>query len=137
MNKHINLKRDEKGKQSIFKAVGVGFAVSVIISALMMVIFSAVTAKIDGGSFMIPVASIVTILLAGFSGGFVSAKMYGEAGLQCGALCAGVFICIIGILNTLFVREGIGALMAVKLPLILLSSIIGGIIGVNLKRKRK
>lgn len=119
-------------------------AVSVFIGAVsgiavsMMIIIVSVVVMIKTGSMIyaavVPV-TVAAVLAGAFVGGYVSAGLNKSFGLVIGAVCGAViflaFLCI-GSLS----GGSIGIVTLLRLGLDVLSGAVGGVIGVNKKRRR-
>lgn len=107
-----------------------------VISASFLLLFSFVLSKKDLPLGFINHFTSFLIALASFSAGYIAAKNIKQRGMAVGAGC-GIVIFVITALISFLNSFEIGLLAAIKLAVSAVSGAIGGILGVNTKRKRK
>lgn len=109
----------------------------VIATIFMLFILAFVLTVKDLPAAAASVFSSLAIGFGGFIGGFFSSRKAGHKGLLFGFI-TGVFLYIIVLCASLIVTTGgFTILSLIKLAITLLSSAIGGVIGVNIKNRRK
>ncbi len=114
-----------------------GFAVGVVSFFLLLLAAAFIVGKIKPSPSVLSGLLIPVLILAGFLGGFVAAKSYGQKGLFLGG-AAGGMLGVIELLAALLVS---GAFpppeVWVKGMILLISGMIGGYFGVNQPKRRR
>ncbi len=129
MNK-TNLKIDKK----LIKASAFG----IIIGCLVIMIVTLIAALIFLKSGKMPneILGYITLAFLGIGslvGGYVSARIYKSSGIMCGAIIGISMFIITFIAGMMNFSGNIGIILLLKFVTIMLTSIIGGILGVNKK----
>jgi len=120
-----------------YKPILFGLIISVIATVLILLIFSFLLTIRDMPAMTMPVFSAVSIAIGGFLGGLFSAKKAGKNGLLYGVITGAALYVIVLIASLIVSKGGVTMLTLIKLVITLISAAIGGIIGVNLKNRRK
>ncbi|MBQ7124215.1 MAG: TIGR04086 family membrane protein [Oscillospiraceae bacterium] len=121
-------------KLSISVLIGAG--IGVLSSAILLLFMAAVLAVGNIPAMLISPATVFVLAFGSFCGGFAGAKLSGEKGLLCGAITGILFFAIVLISGGIMEKTSFGIGMAIKLSMMLISSSLGGIFGVNyIKRK--
>ena len=120
-----------------YKPLLTGLIVSVLSTMSALLIFSALLTFRDIPPVILPVLSGVAIALGGFLGGLFAARKAGKNGLFFGIITGAALFLILLIASLLISTGGLTVMTLIKLAISVLSSAIGGIIGVNLKNRRK
>lgn len=133
------MKNDAVANRSEFKkcavAVIIGLFAGVAVSIVLLLIFAAVMSFTNIPQTFIPIMSVLAAAIGSFIGGIISASFFQKSGMLTGALC-GAALSVIVLLSGVFVlNEGIGAVAFTKLIIFICSAAIGGIIGVNRRRR--
>ncbi len=112
--------------------------ISIVISLIILTfIFSIVISKVDIPDNIISVLSTFIISFCSFISSLVCSKIIGSKGLLIGAIC-GVSICtILLLIGIIILNSSFSSIGLIKSIAIISSSLIGGVIGVNFKLKRK
>ena len=114
----------------------VGFSTGVIMVFLLLLIAAFIMLKKDIGP---SVVNIITTLICGggsFIAAFVTAKKVGRNGIKIGALMGITIFVIISLVGVILGRT-FSLLSVIRLCVILVAASVGGILGVNIKAKRK
>lgn len=113
--------------------IGVLSGTATIIALFVVAAF--VMDKLNVPLTLIPVVSTIAGALGSFVASFVVCKIIRKKGMLIGFLCGLVLCLIIFIAGNIFseISLGIGALS--KIFAIIIASVIGGVLGVNSKRK--
>ena len=110
---------------------GVVTAVAVLLlCALMVSCFSLPTGVIR---FM----AILTVGAGGLAGGYGAARIFQKKGLLIGAAVGVILALILTVAGVLFTREAPAMQSLTKFAILIVSAMIGGILGVNTKQKRR
>lgn len=122
---------------SMIKPLIWGLLCCAISISLLFVIASLIISRFD-----VPIPSISTIVLvcagiSSFLGGYVSAKIYKRQGLIIGFLSGLLFALVIIICSLLEAGSLISVQNLIKYIVILVAAMLGGILGVNHRKKRR
>ena len=124
-------------KNQMAKPLILGVIVSIISSLIIVAIFAIAATNIAVSDNAILVMAITSMAIGAFIGGIVSAKLYNEKGFLIGALNGTAFFLITTIISIAINPEALTMISIIKLLVFTLASMIGGVIGVNITRKRK
>ena len=117
------------------------YSIAVLVGALIsffaLLLFAALCLYLDlqeNYSFFV---SGVCLAIGGFNSGFLSSKKLKKKGILNGFVC-GMFLYLIVLIISLFFREsGVTSNTLYRFLLTIIASMMGGVIGVNFKSKRK
>ena len=124
-------------KNQMAKPLILGVIVSIISSLIIVAIFAIAATNLAVSDDAILVMAITSMAIGAFIGGIVSAKLYNEKGFLIGALNGTAFFLITTIISIAINPEALTMISIIKLLVFTLASMIGGVIGVNITRKRK
>lgn len=99
-----------------------------LLSSLFMVIF-------EFNIGVLPIVSSFCLMVGSFVAGFLSAKKIGSKGILCGIVVSVIIFAFVFIVSLLLDSSGITLNTLIHFIINLLSSLIGGIIGVNKSAK--
>lgn len=120
-----------------YRPVIFGVAAGVIATVFMLFLLAFILTLKDLPSSVVSLFSSLSVGFGGLVGGFVSSRKAGRKGLLFGTM-TGLFLYILVLCTSLVVSSGgFTVLSLIKLAITVLSAAIGGIIGVNLKNRRK
>ncbi|MCL2578815.1 MAG: TIGR04086 family membrane protein [Oscillospiraceae bacterium] len=134
-------KRVQTGESSGLSAVArpilisVVFGIMVCIGVLMLLSF-VLSVRSVPHSLINPLA-VFAISVGALTAGFCCAKLLRQGGLAYGALCGGVFSLVIMLASFGISDNGFGLTALFKITFMMLSAMLGGVFGVNMRRKRK
>lgn len=116
-------------------------AVSVLIGAvfciILLLIMSAVMSSMNVPQIAIDPMASFAICAGSFVAGFSCAKIMRSNGLAFGALC-GALLTVIMLLASLSLKDnGFGIPALLKIAFVMLSSMLGGVLGVNVRGRRR
>ncbi len=117
---------------TIIKAAVLGAA----LSAILLLLFSFLLSKKDIPLEVINPFGAFLIALASFISGYVASKMIKHRGMAVGAACGCIVFLTVALIYFMNSFK-IGGLALIKFAVSVISGAIGGILGVNTKRKRK
>ncbi len=124
-------------KYNLLKPLIVGLIVSVVFSLIFMLVFALAATSLDVNENTILIFSIISMSLGVFTGGLASAKILKQKGFLVGAINGVVFFFLITFISFAVSQAPVSAVSLIKLITFVLSSVLGGIIGVNTTKKRK
>lgn len=119
--------------RGILLSVGLG----VLLCFVLMLLFSIVMSFNNVPQSLYFPMTILASCVGGFAAGYSAARCFMERGLLWGLLCGGILFVLLVISDAVVSHEGLGLISFVKLAMILIVSAIGGLIGVNRKKKIK
>lgn len=129
--------RRAEGLAGYFKPFLIGVITSIIFTAIFLFIFAFLLTIYDASDSVIIIMSMIAWCIGAFTGGFAAAKAYGKNGLIMG-FCSGIIMFLLLTLIAMIVNSsGLTIQSFIKLILSVVSACIGGVMGINLKRKRK
>lgn len=120
------------------KALAVGTVVGFIICMLILLLITFILVKIQKfpETLVVP-AAIFTACIGAFVGGYFSARVKKNNGLLMGAVCALVLFVLLLLIGSLFAGDMFGVVSLLRMSAMLISGAIGGVLGVNKRRRRK
>ncbi len=133
--------RVRNGEPSFFeqwvRPVLVGLAVGVIVCILMLMLMAAAVQSVDVPRRATTPLAVIAGAVGAFAAGLTAAAVTGRRGLPVGAVCGLALFLLILIAG--FVRySGVGGGYAlIKLAALLVSGSVGGMLGMNLRKKRR
>lgn len=133
--KKKNLSNDNS-KKSIMKKITIGAVAGVCLFFTFMLIFSAITVKIDLSESIKMFLPFTAIALSSFVGGYISSKMIKNNGFINGSITAAAEMLLICISLFLF-NDNIGLKTAIAFLIMLITGATGGVFAVSKKPKRK
>lgn len=128
---------DMNGAKRYLRPITWGVASGAAACIVLLLICAAIIGMRDVPKQAISIAAILSFVLGGFVAGYVSAALSREKGMLLG-LCCG--ICLFAVLFAAGAAvDGLGFGMAAltKLLCVLIAAAIGGILGVNKRKKMK
>lgn len=128
------MKDNSQSKSSLALGIVLSTTISLIITAVFMLIFAAILSKQSSAEWLVCTLSMTAQALGAVAGGFVCAKIIGHNGLLMGAIIGAVLF-VIFTLIALISGSGFSIVSIIRLALLLVCSTLGGILGVNLKKK--
>ena len=122
----------KKAVISVFTGAVSGIAVSMLIILVSVVIMVKTQSMVY--TAVVPI-TVAAVLAGSFVGGYVSARLNRSLGLLIGAVCGAViFLAFLGIGS--MSGGSVSMVTLLRLGLDILSGAVGGVIGVNKKRRR-
>lgn len=120
------------------KAVAVGTVVGFGICMLILLVITFMLVKIQNfpEALVVPVA-ISTACIGAFFGGYFSARVKKNNGLAMGAVCSLLMFVVLLLIGSAFLGDAFGIVSLLRMGVMLISGAIGGVLGVNKRRRRK
>ena len=113
-----------------------GLIVSTIITIILIAFCAIIATNLESSEETILIMAIISMTLGAFCGGIISAKIYNEKGFLLGALNGIVYFFFITFISLCINAESMTLISLIKLIAFTLSSMIGGVIGVNTRKRR-
>lgn len=128
---------ESTGVQRLIRPVAVSVLIGAVCCAVILTLMALLLSTRNVPQFAIDPMAIFAIAAGGFASGVCCAKIMRENGLAYGALC-GVVLTVVLLLVSLGLKDnGFGIPALLKIAFVMLSSMLGGVLGVNTKRRRK
>lgn len=121
--------------KKFLRPVIIGAVVGAIFCMVALLIMAAIMAAQDIPKSAITPMAVVAAALGAFIGGFVSARIAKEKGILFGAACGLLLYLLILVAGFAMLKEIRGVYAIVKLAVMVATGAVGGIIGVNLRKR--
>ena len=118
------------------RPVIIGAVVGALCCTLLLAVMAAIVASQDIPKAAITPMAIVAAAAGAVFGGFAAARIAKEKGLLIGGACGLLLFILVALAGFAFLKEIRGAYILVKLAVMLVLSALGGVIGVNLRKRR-
>lgn len=123
--------------QRMIRPVAVSVLIGAVFCALVLLLLSVLLTVRNIPQAAIDPMAIFAMSAGGFLAGFCCARIVRENGLALGAVC-GLALTAVMLLASLAIPDnGFGIPALLKIAFIMLSSMLGGVLGVNAKRRRR
>ena len=129
-------KPESSGRSVMIRSVLLTAGVGILIEAAFLSAGAAVCLHYNLSGVILAVCAYSACAAAALLTGMIAGKMMRKSGMLYGAGCAAV-ICILPLLLCVILHKSVGAGFAVAAALHVLCGAIGGIVSVNIRRKRK
>ncbi len=117
------------------KLLCMGTMAGVVMTSIVLLLSALVMSRVDLPQSAVPLLSTGALMIGSFVAGYVSAWLIRSNGLVWGLLC-GFLIFFVCMFCELFLMQGeVGELALYKMAICAVASMIGGVLGVNKKRK--
>ena len=135
MDKAYLRKKEKPCGSSLIISILKGLLAALIAAAAALLIFSAVAMKFDEPDRIAPVFGVAALLVSALVGGIVTSRAHGERGLSSGAIFGLSLVLIIAVAALIAGAKISTVMFAISAPVAVLTSALGGIIGVGGKKK--
>ena len=125
------------GISVVVKPVLTSVAVGAVVCVGVLLLLSVVLSVRNVPQSLVGPMATFAISAGAFAAGFSCAKIVRRAGLAYGALCGGVFCLIIMLASLGVVDGGFGLTALFKIVFMMLSAMLGGVLGVNTRSRRR
>lgn len=130
-------KAETSGIVLLWKPLAFGTVAGVVAIVGILMLFSLLLSSNSPPQGVLTPMAIAALCIGSFVGGGVSAKLAGEKGLIMGAGTGLLLFFVLLIAGTAVQLVGLDALLFLRLTLLLISASLGGVVGVNLKKRRR
>ncbi len=131
----LNKVNSEMGKKFYINTLIFGI-VGVLICIILLFAASAIMVVADLSSDLASPLSSICAAIGALAGGYLASRKNKSRGIINGLLVAGIMFIIISVVGG-FVSDSVSAMSLIRLTVITLASLIGGILGVNKSSKVK
>jgi putative membrane protein (TIGR04086 family) len=135
MMKTVAEKQSANVKQLIKPALS-GILCAFIVSVFLLAVFSALMAAKDMPSVIVLPFACISISIGALCGGFLASRLNNSRGLFLGVVTGLLFMIILYIAGAFMHQADLNMLLFLKIVLAAFFGAVGGITGVNLKRRR-
>lgn len=113
----------------------IGTIAGAICCLVLLLLFAAVLAAQDIPQMAVTPMAVAAAAVGAFIGGLVCARVAGSRGLVYGAACGALLYLIVMIAGFAMLKDIRGVYALVKLLIMIGSAAIGGVVGVNTKKR--
>lgn len=131
------MNNDISSKKIDYFTVIKAFLIEVIVSFLLIVVFAVVMFLIEGGYEFSNLFATVSLAGGTLAAAFYLGKVLCSKGILIGASVGGITFLIISLLSLILDNGAVGMNLFLRFVIIMLSGLIGGIMGVNKKANQK
>ena len=117
--------------QGKLRTLGIGIAVALVTGAVCLVLAALLMTFLDISPTAVTVLSVIAAAVSAFVGGFTAARVAGHNGWLAGLLVGGVLLAVILITGLILYRNIRIGFLFVKLAVLLLGGMAGGMVGVK------
>ena len=118
------------------RPLGIGTAVGVVTCLVSLVVMAALLLTQDTPQNFVSPLALVSLVAGCFIGGVTAARCAGQNGWLMGLSCGGTLFVLLLITSGFSLLRNTAASPLLKLAVMLLCATAGGIVGINLRRKR-
>lgn len=123
------------GWYRVVRAVVIGTIAGTLVCLLLLVIMAAIIAARDIPAVAVAPMAVIAAATGALVGGFLCARIAGEKGLLLGALCGVLLHILILLAGTIWFRDSQSFYWLIKLAVLVGCGGVGGVLGVNLKKR--
>lgn len=133
MGKDTLYGKDKKG----YLIYILGFVIGIVVTAVFITLFAVIMYLSGSALKYAPVFATVSVAIGSLTAAFFTAKKRGSHGLIIGAVIGGITFILITLISLIINRGGVTVNTLFHFIIIMLSSLIGGVIGVNKGKSHK
>ncbi len=119
------------------KPVAVSCLSGAAIATAILLVFSLVMSVRDVPAVLINPLACAAISVGSFFAGFICARLLRQRGMLLGALCGLLLFGLLLFTSLTLTGEAFGWIVLIKLVIVMTSAMIGGVLGVNTRRRRR
>lgn len=132
-----NIKNDERRAMKYIKNIAFSVAVGTLVCAGLLFGLSFILTIQDIPHKLFSYLSTFACGVGTLVGGFTASKLIKEKGLLVGLAVGGIIAALLCVIGALFQGLEIGIFMYIRTAVTVLCGTFGGVLGVNIKKKRK
>lgn len=121
--------------KKLLRPVFIGACVGAVCCLLLLLLMSAVMAATDVPKSVVTPMAVVAAAVGAFIGGITAARIAKEKGLLIGAACGLLLFLVVLIAGFAVLKDIRGTYVLVKLLVLIGCGAVGGILGVNLRKR--
>lgn len=126
-----------KNSSDSIKVIFTGIIISFFATLIFIILSAFAISLADVSEGVMQVISVLSVAFGAFIGGFFTSKLKREKGLVTGAVIGFLLFVLITIFSMIVSGASMTIFTALKFVASVVSASLGGVIGVNFKRKRK
>lgn len=119
------------------RAIGISVWIGTLCCVLALLLMAFILSARSVPQFAVQPMAAFALLVGGFSAGFSCAKLMRENGLMFGAACGIILTVIVQVAGFAIPDNTFGISAVIKIAVVLFSAMLGGVLGVNTRRRRK
>lgn len=119
------------------KSYLIAISVSLICTSIFLIIFSLIISKKSIPHAFFSILALIAVSISSFIGSFILSKINKQKGLINGMFLGLIISSIIYIIGIAFNGMTVTNLLYIKFISIIISSCLGGVLGINIKKKNK
>lgn len=119
------------------KPLLVGTIAGALTAVLMLLLCALAVSCFSLPTAAMRIMAILTVAAGGFAGGYGAARVFRKKGLLIGVAVGVILALILTVAGVLFTKEAPAMQSLTKFAILIAAAMIGGILGVNAKSKRR
>ena len=127
---------ENAGGMRLVRPVAISVLIGAIVCALVLLLMAVLMTARNIPQFAVDPMAGVALIAGGLVAGFCCARMLRENGMMYGALSGAVFTVIVVLAGLAIKDNGFGLAAILKIVIIMLASMLGGVLGVNGKKRK-
>lgn len=127
----------KESKNDSYKIFIKAFILEIIVTAVFIFVFAAIMYFLEAGFEYSAVFATISIALGCLAAAFYAAKKIGKKGMLSGLIIGGITFLLVTIISLIVDSGSITINTLFHLIIMLLSSVIGGVLGVNKGQNKK
>ncbi|HBT64787.1 MAG TPA: TIGR04086 family membrane protein [Ruminococcaceae bacterium] len=132
----MKTRKEEPAMLKRVRPVFIGTAAGMLCCLAVLLLFALLMAARDIPQSAVTPMAVAAAAMGAFIGGFISARIAGSRGLFYGAACGALMYLLILVAGISLLQSISGWYAVAKLLVIMVSAAIGGVYGVNRRRRR-
>ncbi|NMB30788.1 MAG: TIGR04086 family membrane protein [Clostridiales bacterium] len=125
-----------RGELKLIKTIAFSSIIGIVISIFVLFLLAILMTKIDMPPVVISAISLVGLCIGALFAGIIAGRINRKDGILIGLICGGTVFAILAFIGIALMNSDVTMTLVVKLCAIVASSILGSVVGVNLKRRR-
>ena len=118
------------------KPLAIGTVAGIVTCFVSMLLMAALLLTQDAPHNVVSPLALVVLVVGCFAGGVTAARLAGKNGWLMGLLCGGMLFLVLLLAGGFAPLRNAEAHPLIKIAVMLFTAAVGGIVGINLKRKR-
>lgn len=132
----MKTRKEESALSKWLRPVLIGTVAGVLCCLAVLLMFALLMAARDVPQSAVTPMAVTAAAVGAFFGGFISARAAGSRGLAYGAATGALIFLLIVIAGFSFLQDIRGWYAVIKLLVIVISASLGGVYGVNIRRRK-
>lgn len=128
---------EQSGMVRNVRPIAVSVLIGAVCCALILLLMSVLMSVQSIPQFAVDPMASFALAVGGFVAGLCSARIIRQNGLAYGAVCGAILTVIVLLAGLALPDNGFGIPALLKIAFIMLAAMLGGVMGVNTKKRRK